>query len=816
MNELRGWLLDVYPEPQMGVALWLVGEDGKRYHLKQPFPVTFYAAGSPARLRLLWHYLRNHPTAPELRRDERRDIFAENPLTVLVITAANPAEQNSLFQQVAKAFPDLTYFDADIILPLRYAARYQLFPLARCRVSADDNGHVEAIEALDSAWDPDPPVPPLRILQFELDADPNRKEPSSLTLRVCQLGGAAEAVYHLDLQPERPLLINLRAILLRHDPDLLLTNWGDTWLLPRLLEYASMLGLTLPLNRDPELQPAHHAEISYFSYGQIVYRGQQVHLFGRCHIDRGNAMLWEDYDLEGAFETARVTGLPIQTAARVSPGSGISAMQMITALREGILVPWRKQQAERPKTALELIAADQGGLVYQPLVGLHRDVGGIDFVSMYPGIMVQFNISPETVQGQRPAAKDLKPFDSADETEVKGLVPKTLAPLLGKRLALKSKLALMSSWDPRRKALQARASAHKWLLVTCFGYLGYKNARFGRIEAHEAVTAYGREALLRAKDVAEDMGFTVLHVYVDGLWVKKPEAKEVIDFQPLLEEISRRTGLPIALDGIYDWVAFLPSRVDSNVPVANRYFGVFRDGSIKVRGVEARRGDTPPFIAETQTKMIELLAQSRHDISGKVGITRAMKLLRRRLAELRSGKVAVDELVVSQRLSRELSEYKALSPVARALQQLQLVGKELRPGQQVRFIYTRGKPSVYAWDLPSPPDPRSLDLERYATLLLRAAFAVLEPFGMEEDQLPGLARKQPAYQLKFRRQANQPAENRYDPRKLTAADMNRIRELRPPQSAPAQDEELSRQARSANYPIIAGEKSAHLGADKPT
>ena len=49
------------------------------------------------------------------------------------------------------------------------------------------------------------------------------------------------------------------------------------------------------------------------------------------------------------------------------------------------------------------------------------------------------------------------------------------------------------------------ASAEKWLLVTCFGYLGYKNARFGRIEAHEAVTAYGREALLRAKEAAEDM-----------------------------------------------------------------------------------------------------------------------------------------------------------------------------------------------------------------------------------------------------------------------------------------------------------------------
>jgi DNA polymerase-2 len=749
MNELRGWLLDVYPEPKGGVSFWLVGEDGGRYHLKQAFPVTFYAAGPASRLRLLWRYLQTHPAAPDLRRDERRDIFSPEPRTVLAITLANTAAQNSLFQQAAAAFPDLTFFDADIILPLRYAARCNLFPLAHCRVAADESGNVQAVEALDTPWDPDPPVPPLRILQFELDADPSRKMPHRLRLRLSQMRGPVETTYQLDLEPERPFLVNLRAILLRHDPDLLVTTWGDTWLFPHLLERSSALGLPLPLNRDSNLLPAHHPEISYFSYGQIVYRGRQVHLFGRCHIDCGNAMLWEDYDLEGALETARITSLPIQTAARVSPGSGISAMQMVTALREEILVPWHKQQAERPKTALDLIAADQGGLVYQPLVGLHHDVGGIDFVSMYPGIMVRFNISPETVQGQRPAAQDLEFIESGGEEEI-GLIPKTLAPLLDKRLALKTRLALMPAWDPRRKIFQARATAHKWLLVTCFGYLGYKNARFGRIEAHEAVTAYGREALMRAKEAAEDMGFTVLHLYVDGLWVKKTGATEVIDFQSLLEEISRRTGLPISLDGIYDWVAFLPSRVDSSVPVANRYFGVFRDGSLKVRGIEARRGDTPHFVAETQMAMIELLAQAHETATTKAGLRRPLALLRRRLAELRSGKVAADELVVSQRLSRALDEYKALSPVARALQQLQAAGKDLRPGQQVRFVYTRGKPGVRAWDLPDPPDPRSLDLERYATLLLRAGHTVLEPFGLNEGLVEGLAQRQPVRQLRLR------------------------------------------------------------------
>ena len=47
--------------------------------------------------------------------------------------------------------------------------------------------------------------------------------------------------------------------------------------------------------------------------------------------------------LPGTLESSRVTSLPIQQTARVSPGAGISAMQMITAIEHDILVPEQKQ-----------------------------------------------------------------------------------------------------------------------------------------------------------------------------------------------------------------------------------------------------------------------------------------------------------------------------------------------------------------------------------------------------------------------------------------------------------------------------------------
>ncbi|HHY88717.1 MAG TPA: hypothetical protein GYA06_07355 [Chloroflexi bacterium] len=711
-SELTGWLFDLYADPQDGVTLWLLGDDGRRHRLRQAFPITFYAAGPPARLRELCRFLKSQPVPVELAREERRrDLFQPSRQPLLAVRVLLASDQPRLFRQVARRFPDLTYYDADVHLSLRHAAVYGTFPLARCRVQAGPDGTVTALEVLDSPWDLDPPRPELRILEMEPDVDPARGEPAALELRSGRLR------YRLPLRPARPLLVNLRAILQRLDPDLLLTNRGDTWLLPLLLDLSEEHDLPLPLNRAPGRGVARRGERSYFSYGRIVYRGSQVMLFGRWHIDRANAMMWNDYALEGVLESARVTSLPVQEAARLSPGTGISSMQIRQALVQGVLVPWRKQQSEQPKTALQLIESDQGGMVYQPLIGVYSSVGALDFISMYPSIMVRCNISPETVPLRHVEPSDADP----------GLVPRTLAPLLEKRVALKHRLAGMPGWDPRRATDKARSSAQKWLLVTCFGYLGYKNARFGQIEAHEAVTAYGREALMRAKEAAEDHGFTVLHMYVDGLWLHRPGASQPADFEPVLMDILERTGLPVSLDGIYKWVAFLPSRVDERTPVPNRYFGAFQDGSIKVRGLACRRHDSPAWVGSLQMRLIEIFAKAGSAEELPDYLNEALNSLHRDLTALSEGRVPLEELLVTQRLSRALDRYTSPSPAARAALQLrQVTGREMRPGQKVRFLFTRGEPGVHAWDLPEPPDPRQIDRERYRELALRAAREVLE------------------------------------------------------------------------------------------
>ncbi|MCC6604736.1 MAG: hypothetical protein IT327_16120 [Anaerolineae bacterium] len=740
MAELRGWLLDLYADEADGLVLWLLAEDGRRLRLTQHFSLTFYAHGPFPRLRALWRFLQQQPVGVQLARTVRQDLFA-GPLDVLAVTVANPALQPHLFRQVTRCFPDLTYYDADIPLGLRYAAVFDVFPLCHCEVEVDDDARIQHILPLESRWDVAPSDPPLRLLTIEPDEDPSHRDPSFLWI------DDGRSRRQVPLQPLNLLLTSLNATVRRVDPDVILTRFGDTWLLPLLLKTAKELGADwFNLNRDEKRSVVHRKENSYFTYGQVVYRGQQVHLYGRFHIDQCNAMMYGEYGLHGAFEQARVTGLPVQEIARKSPGSGVTALQMQEALRRGILVPYQKQQAEGFKTAAQLIHADRGGLVYQPTLGLHEDVVEIDFVSMYPSIMVRFNVSPETVGMASETSERIPELDVPVDLSRVGLVPRTLRPLLVKRIAIKEQLASLTALDCRTPALKARAAALKWLLVVCFGYLGYKNARFGRIESHEAVTAYGRDCLLRAKEAAEDLGYEVLHMYVDGLWVKKPGVRHNEQVRPLLDEISRRTGLPIALEGIYKWVAFLPSRLDARVPVANRYFGVFQSGEIKMRGIETRRHDTPPWIAQVQLALIQRLARVPPGRPLASAVPDLITFLRQQVDDLQNGRIPLPQLLVSQRLSREIEAYRTPSPACRAAMQLDAIGKPRRPGQRIRFWLVRGEPGVHAWDLPVAVDTAVLDTDRYITLLLRAASAVLQPLGLSEAELRQVVQSE-AWQL---------------------------------------------------------------------
>jgi DNA polymerase-2 len=116
---------------------------------------------------------------------------------------------------------------------------------------------------------------------------------------------------------------------------------------------------------------------------------------------------------------------------------------------------------------------------------------------------------------------------------------------------------------------------------------------------------------LRTAHVAESRGFTVVHGIVDSLWLKKEDATPE-EYLSLCKEISEEIGVPLNFEGRYKWIVFLPSRLHPHEGVLNRYFGLMENGKIKVRGIEARRRDTPKFVFDAQMEMIEELASANN------------------------------------------------------------------------------------------------------------------------------------------------------------------------------------------------------------
>lgn len=292
----------------------------------------------------------------------------------------------------------------------------------------------------------------------------------------------------------------------------------------------------------------------------------------------------------------------------------------------------------------------------------------------------------------------------------------------------------------KREIYNRKQTALKWMLVTCFGYLGYRNARFGRIEAHEAVTAFGREKLLQAKEICEEEGFEFLHAITDSLWIRKKGLKEG-EVLELCQKIGEATGITMSLEGVYRWVAFLPSKGNRESPVANRYFGLFKNGKIKAKGLAFRRSDTPPLIQEAQIRMLEVLATTKDLDDFQFKIPEILDILLEHNLRLKDGQTKNEELAIGKRLSRQPNDYKVDSLTALAAQQLEDTGIPIHPGEKVRYVIkdalSKDKSErVRPFPLVGPDD--TYDVKKYQEMLVKVTEEILIHFGYDVKRLKEL------------------------------------------------------------------------------
>jgi DNA polymerase I len=228
-----------------------------------------------------------------------------------------------------------------------------------------------------------------------------------------------------------------------------------------------------------------------------------------------------------------------------------------------------------------------------------------------------------------------------------------------------------------------------------------------------------------------------LHGIVDSMWLKKPDATDE-EYEQVCKKIEEELGLPISFEGRYKWIVFLNSRVNPKVPVLNRYYGVFRDGALKVRGIDLRRHDTPKIVRKCQADMLNVLSKASNSSEFMTLIPQVLQVMKSYVTQLRNGKVPTEELVIEKRLSKMPNEYKNLVSQVIAARQLVKEGQTVHAGQSINYVITRNESRIdenraMAMELVENDVP--YDSEAYVQLVLSSAMNLLLPFGYDLDVL---------------------------------------------------------------------------------
>lgn len=423
---LEGWIFDVYVAGR-AVTVWIVDKHGKAHCLRDTFMPAFYAAGDPRELGALAALLLSRPWGTTTAFTYHPDPSLHHRVLVLKVQVRNPNFFDTIFKRVARLRPHLTYYDGGLPLDQMYLQQKHAARSAYCRAAVGDDHRLYGLEADHS---PDAPaLLPLKQMTIRFAGDAwhpvhARRGPLEITT---EQGG-----WVLDTDDPAKMLQTLRGLLLRHDPDLVVTGWGDAIVLPYLARLSREYRIPLPLHRDNSplwFRPPP----CYFSYGLIARRAIPHRLRGRRHMDPSQKALTYPYGTPPfvAAATAELEQLIARACSRREAQARLALLlDMVRAyaadLRAG-RVPWQELVIAEPLPR-EPHAYPRDSRLAQAAEELLRDG-----VAPVPGESIQYIWTQEHAAAGREAwapARHYRRAERYDAEKYVELLVRAVAPLL--------------------------------------------------------------------------------------------------------------------------------------------------------------------------------------------------------------------------------------------------------------------------------------------------------------------------------------------------------------------------------------------------
>jgi DNA polymerase I len=774
--KVKFWLLDVNYEVKDGVSevwLWGVKDSGERVLIvDRNFLAYFYVVVEddfdPAKV-VREIEKEHHPFIVKLEVVGRR--FFGKPVKAVKVYCQNP----DLIPKYAKALRKLEGVKECLEDDIRYSMRYlidnNIVPCGWHEVeAAEETGktNVQVDKVYTAKIFPkllgEAETPQLRILGFSTicysrEGSPKPDRNPVIIISVATNSGEERQFLADENKNDKQLLESFIRYVQNFDPDIIVGYGVNRQDWQYLKERCKKLGLRLTVDRaktEPHTSVYGHvsltgrANLDIFDFADefpevkvktlenladylgVMKIGERTIIddvdFADYWDDKNKREILKKFSMDNtrcvmgiaesimdfAMQLSNLVGLPLDHVGTAAVGFRVEWFLIKHAQKIGELVPKRIEQPYRPYA---------GAIVLSPEPGLHENIAVLDFASMYPNIMITYNLSPDTYVSPK---EPIPPCGVYEAPEVKhkfrkeppGFYKEVLSYLISVRNEIRSRMKAVPPGSVEHRVLDARQKAVKVITNASYGYAGWIGARWYIKPVAEAATAWGRHTILTTIEIAKKWGLKVVYGDTDSIFIRH-EPDKVEKFS---REIEEKLGLEIKPDKIYVRIFFTEAK--------KRYAGLLPDERLDVVGLEVIRGDWAVVAKKVQEKVLEIILKEQSP-------KKAAKFVQQFIYELKQKRVPYRDLIIWKTLTKPAEEYEVRAPHVEAAKMLAEKGWKLTVGDKVGYVvvagsgrlYERVKPYMFAsYD--------EVDIEYYITKQVApAAVRVLECFGITEEQL---------------------------------------------------------------------------------
>jgi DNA polymerase elongation subunit (family B) len=296
--------------------------------------------------------------------------------------------------------------------------------------------------------------------------------------------------------------------------------------------------------------------------------------------------------------------------------------------------------------------------------GIVRNVWHCDVQSLYPSLMLAFDIKPRSDELNLflPLLRDLRQFRLKAKADVKTATDNT-----------------------QRQHLDALQQTFKILTNSFYGYLGFSQAHFGDFNAAEEVTAKGRETLKTMLDWLQKRGARVIEIDTDGLYFVPPPKSDPKTLERELQEALPK-GVDVEIDGLF------PAMFSYKM---KNYALLDNEGKLHATGSALRSRGLEKFQRQFLEEMLTLALQGE--------AKKVPQLYEDYCQKIERGQFPIEMLAKTETLQDTLDAYQQkIAKSARnrnAAYELALKsGRNYQPGDQITYYVTGDGKRVSVYD----------------------------------------------------------------------------------------------------------------------